>query len=164
MTRVDIGAALLVALGGALLLIAIASLPTGSRLRRLCGVDDRDDAGARSNAVVLGGTGAFLLAVAAAIAFEVPDRTIAVAVLGATAAGAVALGGLVRYRDRREILTTPNADRERASRLGGAVMWVGALLSVPLTAVLLEAGELAIAAAALSVAAVSTVLVAAAYR
>jgi len=164
MTGPDTGAALLVALGAALVIVALASLPSGSRLRRLSGIDDGDDAGARSNAVVLAGTGAFLLALAAAIILRVPDRLVAAGALGATAFGTVVLGWLVRYRDRREILTTPNVSRERARRLGGAAMWTGALLCLPLAGVLLGASESEIALAALGVAAVSGLLIALAYR
>jgi len=164
MTGPDIGAALLVALGAALVIVALASLPPGSRLRRLYGIDDGDDAGARANAAVLAGTGAFLLALAAAIAFEVPERLVAAGALGVTAFGTVVLGWLVRYRDRREILTTPNVSRERARRLGGAAMGAGALLCLPLAGVLLGASESEIAAAALGVASVSGLLIALAYR
>ncbi|PAU84169.1 hypothetical protein CK500_06970 [Halorubrum salipaludis] len=164
MTGADIGTALLVALGGTLVIVALASLPAGSRLRRLYGVDDRDDAGARANAVVLGGTGAFLLALAAAIAFEVPERLVAAGAFGVAAVGTTALGWLVRYRDRRELLTTPDVSRERARRLGGAAMWTGTLLCLPLAGILLGATESEIAGAALGAAAVAGVLIALAYR
>jgi len=164
MIPVDFGSTLLVALGGTLLIAALASLSSGSRLRGLYGVDDGDDAGVRANAALLGGTGAFLLALAAAIAFGVPERLIAAGAVGAAALGTTALGWLVRYRDRRELLTTPNVTRERARRLGGAAMWAGALLCLPLAGILLGASESEIAVAALGVAAVTGVLIALAYR
>lgn len=164
MTGPDIGAALLVALGAALVIVALASLPTGSRLRRLYGIDDGDRAGARANAAVLTGTGAVLLALAAAILLRLPDKMVAAGALGVTALGTVALGWLVRYRDRREILTTPNVSREQARRLGGAAMWTGALLCLPLTGILLGASESALAVSTLGVTAVSGLLIALAYR
>jgi hypothetical protein len=164
MVSADTGLALLVALGAALVIVALASLPSGSRLRRLYGVADGDDAGARANAAVLVGTGAFLLALAAAIRLALPERLVAAGALGVTALGTVALGWLVRYRDRRELLTTPDVSRERARRLGGAAMWAGALLCLPLAGVLLGASESAIAAATLGVAAVTGGVVALAYR
>jgi hypothetical protein len=164
MTDTDVGVALLVALGAAFVIVALASLPAGSRLRRLYGTDDRDDAGARANAAVLAGTGGFLLALGAAIAAGLPDRLIGAGALGICAVGTVTLGWLVRYRDRRELLTTPNVSRERARRLGGAAMWAGGLLCLPLAGILLGAGEAVVAVAALSVAAVTTLLVAFAYR
>jgi len=164
MVSADAGLVLLVALGAALAIIALASLPSGSRLRRLYGVDDGDAAGARANAAVLASTGAFLLGLAAAIRLRLPDRLVAVGALGVTALGTVALGWLVRYRDRRELLTTPDVSRERARRLGGAAMWAGALLCLPLAGILLGASESAIAAATLGVAAVAGLLIALAYR
>ena len=164
MVPADSAPALLVALGAALVIVALASLPSGSRLRRFYGVADGDDAGARANAAVLVGTGAFLLALAAAIRLGVSDRRIAAGALGVTALGTVALGWLVRYRDRRELLTTPDVSRERARRLGGAAMWTGALLCLPLAGVLLGASESAIAAATLGVAAAAGLLIALAYR
>ncbi|MFC7324005.1 hypothetical protein ACFQMF_05335 [Halorubrum rutilum] len=164
MVPADSAPALLVALGAALAIVALASLPSGSRLRRLYGVDDGDDTGARANAAVLAGTGAFLLGLAAAIRLELPDRLVAAGALGVAALGTVVLGWLVRYRDRRELLTTPDVSRERARRLGGAAMLTGALLCLPLAGVLLGASESAIAAAALGVAAVAGLLIALAYR
>ncbi|EMA62427.1 hypothetical protein [Halorubrum lipolyticum] len=164
MIPVDFGSSLLVALGAALVIVALASLSSGSRLRRLYGTDDGDDAGARANAAVLGGTGAFLLALAAAIAFEVPERLVAAGALGVTALGTIGLGWLVRYRDRRELLTTPDVSRERARRLGGAAMWAGTLLCLPLAGVLLGASESAVAIAALGGTAVAGLLIALAYR
>ncbi|WP_049982301.1 hypothetical protein [Halorubrum sp. BV1] len=164
MSFADIAPALLVALGVTLGIVALASLPSGSRLRRLYGVDTTDDRGARANATVLAGTGAFLLALAAAIVTGVSDRLVAGGALGVSAVGTVALGWLVRYRDRRELLTTPNVSRERARRLGGAGMWVGALLCLPLAGVVLGASETAITAATIGAAATSGLLVALAYR
>ncbi|WP_066414311.1 hypothetical protein [Halorubrum aethiopicum] len=164
MTAPDLGPALLVALGGTLLFVALASLPAGSRVRRAYGIDPDDDAGARANAAVLAATGAFLLALAAAIRAAVPDRSVAAGTLAVAAAGTVLLGWLVRYRDRRELLTTPNVDRERARRLGAAAMLTGGLLCVPLAAVLFGAGESTVAVAVLATAVLSTLAVAAAYR
>jgi len=164
MVSVDFGSVLLVTLGGTLVTVALASLQSGSRLRGLYGIDDGDDAGARANAAVLGGTGAFLLALAGAIAFEVPERLVAAGALGATALGTITLGWLVRYRDRRELLTTPDVSRGRARRLGGAAMWTGALLCLPLAGVLLGASESDIAVAALGVTVVACLLVALASR
>ncbi|MFD1571105.1 hypothetical protein [Halorubrum laminariae] len=164
MVPVDFGSALLVALGVALVIVALASLPSGSRLRRLYGIDDRDDAGARANAAVLAGTGGFLLALAAAITLDLSDRFVAAGALGVAAVGSLVLGWLVRFRDRRELLTTPDVSRERARRLGGATIWVGTLLCLPLVGVLAGASDAAVAGATLSVAAVASVLVALAYR
>lgn len=158
------GLGLLVALGAALVIVALASLPSGSRLRRLYGLDDGDDAGARANAAVLASTGAFLLGLAAAIRLELPDRAVAAGALGVAALGTVVLGWLVRYRDRRELLTTPDVSRERARRLGGAAMWAGLLLCLPLAGVLLGAGEASIAVAALGGSVVTLLIVALAYR
>ncbi|WP_206664905.1 hypothetical protein [Halorubrum salsamenti] len=84
--------------------------------------------------------------------------------LGASAFGTVALGWLVRYRDRRELLTTPDVSRERARRLGGAAMWTGALLCLPLVGVLPGASESEMAATALGVTAAAGLLIAFAYR
>ncbi|OYR44959.1 MULTISPECIES: hypothetical protein [unclassified Halorubrum] len=164
MPSVDPGLITLAALGVAFALVALASLRPASRFRRLYGVDDADNAGARANAAVLGGTGAFLVALAAAIALGVPDRTVAVGALGVAAVGTVALGWLVRYRDRRDLLTTPDVSRERARRLGGAAIWAGLLLCLPLVGVLLGASEASIVVAALGGSVVTLLLVALAYR
>ncbi|GAA0513294.1 hypothetical protein SAMN04488066_11259 [Halorubrum aquaticum] len=164
MTSADLGSALLVAIAGALLFVALASLPAGSRVRRAYGTHPDDDDAARANAAVLAATGAFLLALAAATRFGVSDRLVAAGTLAVAAAGVVLLGWLVRYRDRRELLTTPNVDRERARRLGGAAMLVGGLLVVPLAAVLLGAGDRTMAVSTVAVAVLSTLLVAFAYR
>ncbi|TKX78479.1 hypothetical protein EXE53_20980 [Halorubrum sp. SD626R] len=164
MSSADVAPALLVALGVALCIVALASLPSGSRLRRLYGVADTDDRGARANAAVLAGTGAFLLALAAAIVADVPDRIVAGGALGVSAVGTLGLGWLVRYRDRRELLTTPDVSRERARRLGGAAMATGVLLCFPLVGVLLGASETVIAAVTLFVGGMVGGLVALAYR
>ncbi|WP_206731743.1 hypothetical protein [Halorubrum amylolyticum] len=105
-----------------------------------------------------------LVALGAAVVFDVPDRLVAGVAFGISALGTIVLRWLVRYRDRRELLTTPDVSRERARRLGGAAMWTGALLCLPLAGVLLGASESEIAVAALGVTAVAGLLIALAYR
>ena len=92
------------------------------------------------------------------------DRIVAGGALGVSAVGTLGLGWLVRYRDRRELLTTPDVSRERARRLGGAAMATGVLLCFPLVGVLLGASETVIAAVTLFVGGMVGGLVALAYR
>lgn len=164
MTSLDAGFALLVAFGGVLVVVALASLPSESPIRLAYRIDPSDDAGARSNAAVLGATGAFVLALAAADAGGVAPRLIAGSALGTAAAGTAALGWLVRYRDRRELLTTPDVSRERGRRLGGALVVTGALFCLPLAAVLIEPGTDALVLSVVGTSTVSVLLIAAAYR
>jgi voltage-gated potassium channel Kch len=76
----------------------------------------------------------------------------------------VVLGLLVRYRDVRALLTTPDVDRARARRLGGAVVFCG-LLTVPLAAALWFRAETAVVVTlALGTSVVSLLAVGVAYR
>ena len=160
-TRLAVG---ILGLTGALLLaVAIASLRTGGAVRRLYGLDDADDAGTRSNALVLGLVGVGLIALAGRIAADVSERVIGTGSVLAAGLLCVGLGWLVRYRDRRELLTTPNVSRERGRKLGAAAIVCG-LLVLPLAPLIwIEASEEAVVTVAVGVSIVALVLVATAY-
>ncbi|UIO99736.1 hypothetical protein Hbl1158_14625 [Halobaculum sp. CBA1158] len=161
---VDAGVVALAVTGGAFVAFALATLKPDSGLRRAYAVDPADDAAARGNAAVVAAVGAGLLALAGAVAAGVPGRVVGVATLSASAAACLALGWLVRYRDRRELLTIPNADRETARRLGAAVMGCGLLLLPLIPAVWLDAGDAVVAALALGTSLLALVAVAVAVR
>jgi hypothetical protein len=158
------GPILLLAVGGLLVVWAVASLFPGSPLRRLYGLDPSDDRGARVNAAVLGGCGLGVVALAGAIAAGVPGRVLGTVTVLAAALLCVGLGWLVRYRDRRELLTTPTVDRETARRLGGAVIVCGVLLAPLAPAIWFDVGDEVLALLALGGSLVATLAVALAVR
>jgi len=108
--------------------VAALSLRPESGLRRWYGVDPDDDAAVRSNALVVGASGVGLAALAAAVVLGVPERAIGVAAVLGGGALCVVLGWLVRYRDRRDLLTTRDADRETAERLGASAIACGVVV------------------------------------
>ncbi|PSP56589.1 hypothetical protein BRC82_01545 [Halobacteriales archaeon QS_1_67_19] len=126
-----VAAAITAVTGLVLLGVALYSLRPGSRFRRGYGIDPEDDGAARSNALVVGLCGVGTLALAAAIAIGVSERVIGTGAVLASAGLCVGLGWFVRYRDRRELLTTPRVDRETARRLGASAIVCG-LLVLPL--------------------------------
>lgn len=95
---------------------------------------------------------------------EVPDRHIATGTLVATVVLCIVLGWLVRYRDRRDLLTTPNVDRKTARRLGGVAMACGGLVLALVPLVWLEVAAETIALFALGSSVVVLFAVAFAYR
>lgn len=156
--------ALTAAIGIAFVGVAALSLRPGSRFRGSYGVDSDDDAAVRSNAVVLGACGVGLLALASAIALDVSGRVVGTATVLLAAGACVALGGLVRYRDRRDLLTTPGVDRETAARVGGAAMLCGLLVAPLAPAIWVGASEVLVGALALGGTVVGFLAVAYAYR
>ena len=149
--------------GALLLAVAIASLRTGGAVRRLYGIDDADDAGARSNALVLGLVGVGLIALAGGIAADVSERAIGAASVLAAGLLCVGLGWLVRYRDRRELLTTPNVSQERGRKLGAAAIACGVVILPLAPLIWIEASEAVLVTMALGVSIATLVLVAPAY-
>ena len=127
-------------------------------------VHTSDDADGRANGIVLAIVAFGLLALATAIALEAPDRHIAMGTLVATAVLCVGLGWLVRYRDRRDLLTTPDVDRKTARRLGGVAMACGGLVFALFPLVWLEVATETIALFAIGSSVVVLVAVAFAYR
>jgi len=137
--------ALLGGLGLALVAVAALSLRPESGLRRWYGVDPDDHAAVRSNAGVVGASGVGLLALAGAIGLDVSGRVVGTVAVALAAGACVALGWLVRYRDRRDLLTTPDVDRETGARLGGAAMLCGVLVAPLAPAIWFGASEAVVA-------------------
>jgi len=108
--------------------VAVLSLRPESGLRQWYGVDPDDDAAVRSNALVVGASGLGLAAIAASVVLDVPERVVGTASVLGGGVLCVVLGWLIRYRDRRDLLATRNADRETAERLGGAAIACGLLV------------------------------------
>ncbi|MCU4754118.1 hypothetical protein OB919_19395 [Halobacteria archaeon AArc-curdl1] len=133
-------------------------------LRSESSVVTSDDTGGQANAMVLAFVAFGLLALASAIALEGPDRHIATGTLVATAFLCAGLGWLVRYRDRRDLLTTPTVDRKTARRLGGVAMACGGLVLALVPLVWLEVTARTIAVFALGSSVVVLVAIAFAYR
>lgn len=136
-----VAAAFTAAAGLAFVAVALWTLRSGSRLRRLYRIGVDDDGSARSNAAVVGLAGAGLCALAAAGVAGVPERVIGAA--GALASGGLCLvlGWFVRYGDRRDLLTTPHADRETARRLGGMAFLTGLAVPPLVPAIWFDAGS-----------------------
>ncbi|WP_312911238.1 hypothetical protein [Natronosalvus caseinilyticus] len=125
---VNPGVAIVGLVGVGCLALALASLRHGSWIRRAYGTDPADEAGARANALVMGVVGASMLALAVAIDLELPERAVGTAAIIGTSALCIGLGWAVRRYDRRDLLTTPNVDRETGKRLGTAAMLCGVLV------------------------------------
>ncbi|NKE34705.1 hypothetical protein GWG54_02510 [Natronococcus sp. JC468] len=158
------GIALVLAVGAGCLGLALASLRAGSWTRRLYGLEPDDDAGARANAAVLGIVGIGLFALAAAIVLEIPPRVVGTATLLASALLCFVLGWLVAVRDRRELLTTPDVDRETGRRLGFVAIGCGVLSLGFAPLVWLEVDDAVVAGVALASTVVVLLAVAFAYR
>ncbi len=122
-------AGLTAALGVAFAGAALHSRRPASPVRGWFGVDPDDDAAVRANAAVVGASGVGLVALAVAVAVGVSGRVVGTASVLAGGGACAALGWLIRYRDRRDLLTTPGVDRETAARLGAAAMWCGLVVS-----------------------------------
>ncbi|USZ71192.1 hypothetical protein [Natronosalvus halobius] len=137
---VDPGTAIVGFLGVGCLALALASLRHGSWIRRAYGTDPANDGDARANALVMGVVGASMLALAVAIDLELPERTVGTAAILGTSALCIGLGWAVRRYDRRDLLTTPNVDRETGKRLGTAAMICGVLVLPLAGAIWLEVG------------------------
>lgn len=127
-SETEVAVALTAATGLLFLAVVGLSLRPESRLRPLYGVDPEDDAAVRTNAAVVGACGVGTLALAAAVALGVSERIIGTVTVLASSGLCVVLGWFVRYRDRRELLTTPHADRETARRLGASAIFCGLLV------------------------------------
>lgn len=144
--------------------VALLSLRPENRLRGASRTDPEDAAAVGSNAAALGATGVGLLALALAIAVDVPERVVGASSVLAAAGLCVVLGWLIRYRDRRELLTNPAVDRETAERTGAAVVLCGLLL-VPLApAIWVGASAVLVGSLGICGAVVSFSAVAYAYR
>jgi len=156
--------ALLGGLGLALVAVAALSLRTESGVRQWYGVNPDDDAAVRSNAAVIGASGAGLLALAGTIAVDVSGRVVGTVAVALTAGACVALGWLVRYRDRRDLLTTPDVDRETAARLGGAAIACGLVVAPLAPAIWFEANSTVVAGIGLGGSVFGVLAVAYAYR
>jgi hypothetical protein len=159
-----VGIVVLLAFGVGCLALALSSLRAGSWTRRLYGVESDDDSGARANALVLVIVGVGLFVLAAAIALDLPPVPVATATILATALLCVVLGWLVAVRDRRELLTTPNVDRETARRLGYVSMLCGVLLLSIAPLIWFEADEVFFVVVALGSSFIVLLAVALAYR
>jgi hypothetical protein len=127
----DVAAAVTVATGLLFVVAARHSVKPESSLRPLYGIDEDDDEAATANAAVVVVCGVGLWLLGAAVFVDVPDRIVGTATVLGSAALCVTLGVAIRYGDRRELLTTRQANRETARRVGGAVVLCG-LLVVPL--------------------------------
>ncbi|UPV73014.1 hypothetical protein M0R89_10680 [Halorussus limi] len=114
--------------GLAFVAAALHALRPGSPVRGWFGVDPADDAAVRSNAAVVGASGVGLVALATAVGVGVSERAIGTASVLAGGGACATLGWLIRYRDRRDLLTTPGASRKTARRLGAAAMLCGFLV------------------------------------
>ncbi|WP_433629678.1 hypothetical protein [Halomicrococcus sp. NG-SE-24] len=135
-------AAALTTLTGVLFVVAaILSLQSQSQLRRLYGIDVTDDEAAKINAVVVGLGGVGMWALAAAVIANVSERVIGTATVIVCAGLCIILGWLIRYHDRRELLTTPDADRDLARRLGAAAIICGVLILPLAPAIWLRASD-----------------------
>jgi len=132
--------ALAIALLTALLFVGVAlrSLHPDSRLRRL--YDPDGDAAVRSNAFVVAISGVLLGVLGVAVVVGVPERVIGAGSVVVAAALCIVLGWFVRYRDRRELLTTPDVDRDTARRLGAAAILCGVLVLPLAPAIWVDAG------------------------
>lgn len=135
-----LAAAITLLIGCLLVAGAALSLRSESRIRRLYGVDATDENAVRANATVVGLCGIGMCAFAAAIYFGVSARLVGTVTVVVSAGLCIVLGWLIRYRDRRELLTTPNVDRATARRLGGAAILCGGLVLPLAPAIWLRAG------------------------
>ncbi|WP_135851915.1 hypothetical protein [Halorussus salinus] len=103
-------------------------------------------------------------ALGVALVADVSDRVLGTATVVVAAGACVALGWLIRYRDRRDLLTTPDVDRETGGRLGAAAMLSG-LLVLPLAPALwVGASDALVVGIALGGGVGSLLAVAVAYR
>ncbi|MFC7213787.1 hypothetical protein ACFQO4_06795 [Saliphagus sp. GCM10025334] len=125
---VDPGAAIVGLVGVGCPALALATLRHGSWIRLAYRTDPADDTDARANALVMSAVGASMLALALAVDLELPERAVGTAAILGTSALCFGLGWAVRRYDRRDLLTTPNVDRETGKRLGTAVMLCGVLV------------------------------------
>jgi len=75
-----------------------------------------------------------------AVVVGVPERVIGAGSVVVAAALCIVLGWFVRYRDRRELLTTPDVDRDTARRLGAAAILCGVLVLPLAPAIWVDAG------------------------
>ncbi|USZ69135.1 hypothetical protein NGM10_05200 [Halorussus salilacus] len=164
----EAGTAFALALTGAtglgFVVVAALSLRPESRFRRWYGIDPGDDAGARTNALVVGASGVGLWALAAAVVLGVSERVVGAGSVLVGGALCVALGWLIRYRDRRELLTTPDVDRETAEQLGASVIVCGLLVFPLAPAVWFGVGEAVVAGLGLGGALLSVLVIAWGYR
>jgi tellurite resistance protein TehA-like permease len=158
------GVVVLLAFGVGCLALAVSSLRAGSWTRRLYGIEPEDDASARTNAAVLGLVGIGLFGLAGAIALDLPPKPVATATVLASALLCVVLGWLVAVRDRREMLTTPNVDRETARRLGYVSILCGVLVLPFAPLIWFGADEVVFVVVALGSSFVALLAVAFAYR
>ena len=108
--------------------VALHSLRPDSSPRGLYGVDPDDDAAVRSNALVVGLCGVLVGVLGVAVVLGVPDRVIGAGSVIVAAALCIVLGWFVRYRDRRELLTSSEVDRDTARRLGASAILCGVLV------------------------------------
>lgn len=163
-TATAFAAGLTVLTGLAFVAAAALSLRPGSGLRRWYGIDPADDAAVRSNALVVAGSGVGLWVLAGAVVLRVPERVVGAGTVVVGAGLCVAIGWLIRYRDRRELLTTPDADRETAEQVGASAIVCG-LLVLPLApAIWFEAGDALVGGLAAGGALLTFVVIAWAYR
>lgn len=135
-----LGAAIFLLTGVLFLAGATHSLRPESSLRRMYGVEPADESAVRTNAAVVGLCGLGMVALASVMYIGVSERAIGVGAVVVSAGACFALGWLIRYRDRRELLTTPNVDRPTARRLGGVAMVCGASILALAPALWFEVG------------------------
>ncbi|UPV99070.1 hypothetical protein M0R88_11085 [Halorussus gelatinilyticus] len=114
--------------GLAFVAAAVHSLRPNSPVRGWFGVEPANDAAVRSNAAVAVASGVGLVALAVAVGAGVSERVIGTASVLVGASACVTLGWSIRYRDRRELLTTPDASRKTARRPGASAMLCGFLV------------------------------------
>ncbi|WP_327053863.1 hypothetical protein [Halomicrococcus gelatinilyticus] len=144
--------------------VALHSLRPDSPLRRLYDVDPDDDAAVRSNALVVGLSGVLLGLLGAAVVADVPERVVGAGTVLVAAALCIVLGWFIRCRDRRELLTSPDVDRDTARRVGGAAILCG-VLALPLApAIWVDAGPAVVLAIAAGGFVATTLAIGLAYR
>lgn len=139
----------------------VLSMRPDSRLRRLYGVGTTD---ARSGPRVVGLCGLGICALAGAIYFSVSERIVGTVTVVVSAWLCIVFGWLVRYRDRRELLTTPDVDRTTAHRLGGVAILCGVVVLPLGPAIWLQASPGLLFGIALGGSFVSLFAIAYAYR
>lgn len=161
----DTTGSLIVVIGGALFIWwAGASLNPESRLRHLYGVDASDENAVRANAAVVALCGIGMWLLAGAIYGGVSERFIGTGTVMGTGLLCIGLGWLIRYRDRRDLLTTPEVPRTTARRLGGAAILCGFLVLPLGVAIWLRVSSEILVSIALGESVVSLLVVAYAYR
>ncbi len=114
--------------GSVFLCWVVFSLRSESYFRHWYGVDPTDESAVRSNAIVVGVCGLGMCILAGVLYFDVPERLIGTGAVIVSSVLCIILGWLIRYRDRRDLLTTPNVDRPTAHRLGGVAILCGILV------------------------------------